>query len=368
MKTILTVIGTRPEAIKLAPILQCLGRHPFFHSSICMTGQHTSLVEPFISEFDLEVDYRINNLPNAQIPLHKCASHILSEFGDLLEKTQPDLIVVQGDTTTTFSAALSAFYQQIPIAHIEAGLRSGNIFSPWPEEAHRCFVDKITDYFFAPTIEARDNLLAEGIPQDQIWVVGNTSIDALRITRDKVTKLHNTSTKRKILVTLHRRENQEQPLDVLCRTIDKLIHLFPDIEVDCMLHPTPQVYNKMTEMLGSLERVTLHPPLSHTAFVRLMEECLLLITDSGGLQEEASFLGKPVFIFRDTTERPEGIQVGAARLVGTSETAILDSCKELLGNQDQLEAMSKVHTSYGDGFSAERIVSILEASILDQAA
>ncbi len=359
MKTVLTVIGTRPEAIKLAPVLAAMSKNQRLKSQVCITWQHTHLLDPFLIALDIPITYQLE-IHEQLHTLSLKAAQILKQFASILEAAQPDLVIVQGDTTTAFIAALAASYSQIPIAHVEAGLRTGSLTSPWPEEAHRCLIDRLTTFFFAPTEEARKTLLAEGTPHEKIWVVGNTSIDALRLMRAPSKK---NSKNRNIVVTVHRRENQGKPLEAICSALRKIADEFSDVTILFFLHPNPAVRDPALKLLSGIPRIKLMDPTDHTSFVRIMDDSLFVMTDSGGIQEEAPFMGKPVVIVRDTTERPEGIEAGTARLVGTQSENIFTCCKDLLENPETLTRMSKVHFPYGDGFAAERIVEILDRNL-----
>ncbi len=361
MKSILTVIGTRPEAIKLAPVLVAIRKNKYFESKVCVTRQHTDLLDPFLLNLKIIVDYQFRNHESGAT-LHKTAAHILEQFGVALTELKPDLVLVQGDTTTAFVATLAAFYSQIPVAHIEAGLRTTQLYSPWPEEAHRCLIDKLTTYFFAPTLQAQNALVAERVSPEKIWVVGNTSIDAIRLAR-KSSKLTRNSKWRVIIVTVHRRENHGEPLKEICHALRTIVELFPDVRIKFILHPNPAARNPVIDMLSGVSNIDLIEPIDHLSFIRLLDECIFVITDSGGIQEEVSFMGKPVLITRETTERPEGIQAGTARLVGTKSASIIACCKQLLENPDVLTSMSKIHFLYGDGYAAERIVTILDQEL-----
>jgi UDP-N-acetylglucosamine 2-epimerase (non-hydrolysing) len=361
MKTLLTVIGTRPEAIKLSPILKLLTNHKSFTSKVCITKQHTDLLDPLLNNLCIEFDFQFNICKDVKT-LHQSAANILSQFGNLLQEERPDLVIVQGDTTTAFIAALAAFYAQIPIAHIEAGLRTGNLNSPWPEEAHRILIDKIATYFFVPNLQAKRTLLSEGIADQNIWVVGNTSIDALRIVNQS-TVLTNNSKSPFIIFTVHRRENQGEPLKEICLAITVLAQQYSNITIKVLIHPNPAIRALIIGMLAGIKNVELLEPMDHHCFIHLLRESLFVATDSGGIQEEAPFIGKPLLILRDTTERPEGINAGTACLIGTNANSIIAKCQELLCQPDILAKMSKVHFPYGDGYAAERIVKILDHTL-----
>lgn len=356
MKSILTVIGTRPEAIKLIPVLAVLSQNILIENKICVTSQHTDLLDPFLSKWGISIDYHFSN-DSHQATLHGSAARILEQFDPIFLDSKPDLVVVQGDTTTAFIASLAAYYARVPVAHIEAGLRTGHLYSPWPEEAHRSMIARLATYHFAPTLHAKNSLISEGIGPDKIWVVGNTSIDAVRIARNPFEPQK--SKERMIVVTVHRRENHGEPLTEICYALRELVDEFPTLMIKFLLHPNPAVHQTAEKLLKGIKNIDLLEPLDHTSFIHLLDQSDLIITDSGGIQEEASFLGKPVIVVRDTTERIEGIAEGTSRLVGTKKVAILSSCKELLENPDKLEGMSRIHYPYGDGYAAERIVSIL---------
>lgn len=356
--TVLTVIGTRPEAIKLSPILVEIGKSKYFKNKICVTRQHTDLLDPFLLNLGIMVDYQFESYENNG-SLHHSAANILKQFAKIFEKSKPDLVIVQGDTTTAFIAALAAFYSHIKVAHVEAGLRTGDIFSPWPEEAHRCLIDKLSSYFFAPTLQAKNKLISEGVVSEKIWVVGNTSIDAIRLKR-KVSKLSVNLNKKMIIVTIHRRENQGGPLKEICKALRFIAKNFPDIKIIFFLHPNPLICDPSVEMLSGIDNIYLTKPLDHSSFIKLLDESLFIITDSGGIQEEATFMGKPVLVIRNTTERDEGIQKMTAKLIGTKSDDIIACCSELLENKETLKNMSKIHFPYGRGYAAKKIVNILE--------
>lgn len=358
MKSILTVIGTRPEAIKLAPFLLAIQNSKQLNSKVCVTGQHTDLLEPFLSHFKISADYSLEPDQKGRV-LHESVAHLFSQFTPILNKAKPDVVLVQGDTTSAFIATLAAFYARIPVAHLEAGLRTGCLHSPWPEEAHRCLIDRLATYFFVPTLQAKNQLLSEGIPDEKIWVVGNTSIDAIRLARKPSTG----SDVRSIVVTVHRRENHGKPLQEICDALHTIGRQFPDVRIRFLLHPNPAVRIPVTDRLSGIHNIDLLEPMDHPSFIQLLENSLFLVTDSGGIQEEAPFIGKPLVVVRDTTERPEGVHAGTARLVGTKSSDIIACCKELLENQETFLKMSKVHFPYGDGYAAERIVAILEQEL-----
>lgn len=364
MKSALTIIGTRPEAIKLIPVISALKKNAYFKSKICITNQHTDLLDSFFLSSEIKVDYQLENFVNkGNLPQN--TAQILTQLSPILEDEKPDIVLVQGDTTSAFAAALAAFYARIPVVHIEAGLRTGDMYSPWPEEIHRCLIDKLATYFFAPTHEARDILISEGLSSNNIWVVGNTSIDAIRLALAAASPI--TRFKEKIiLVTVHRRENHGEPLREICQALLALVEQFSGIRILFLLHPNPAIHRPVSTMLGGINNIDLIEPLNHLSFVQLLNQCIFVITDSGGIQEEVSFVGKPVLVVRNKTERPENINAGTAWLVGTKSVDIISCCKELIGNPETLEGMSKVHFSYGDGHAAERIVKILEEKLKEK--
>lgn len=362
MKSILTVIGTRPEAIKLQPIINAIDANKGFKNKVCITQQHTDLLDPFLLNVDISCVYHFDKERKGK-SLHQSAASILEQFVPVFRDSKPDLVLVQGDTTTAFVAALAAFYSCIPVGHIEAGLRTGHLYSPWPEEGHRCLISKLATYSFAPTKQARQTLLNEGIPSEKIWVVGNTSIDAVRLARKSSVSFSN-SNRKVIVATVHRRENHGEPLKEICQALLAVAQEYSDVQIKFFVHPNPAVRKTVLEMLSGVTNIILMEPVDHISFVQCLEECAFIITDSGGIQEEAPFMGKPIIITRDTTERPEGILEGTARLVGTKKENIIDCCKELLENKETLKAMSKVHFPYGDGYAADYIIKILEDELL----
>lgn len=358
MKNILTVIGTRPEGIKLIPLARAFTESESLSNKICLTRQHTSLLDSLFLGTDLKIDYQFKPCKKNS-SLSQSAAHMLLQFNDLLKHTKPDLIVVQGDTTTAFVAALAGFYAQVKVAHVEAGLRTGNLCSPWPEEAHRVLIDKISNYFFAPTQQAKDNLIREGVNRNKVWVVGNTSIDAVRLVQES-SSLSADLLSRTIIVTIHRRENHGQALVAICSSLKIIALQFPDIKIIFCLHPNPSVYKTVIQMLSGVDNIELVPPMDHVSFIQLLNKCIFVITDSGGLQEEVTFIGKPVLITRNTTERKEVIKAETGILVGVKSENIIKYCKMLLENPALLSTMSKVHFPYGDGYAAQLIVKILE--------
>lgn len=361
MKSILTVIGTRPEAIKLAPFLSAVHKSTRLKSQVCVTSQHSDLLDPFLQQLNIQTHYRFEEARYRDQKvgiLHHNAAHIIKQFATILAESKPDLVVVQGDTTTAFAGALSAFYARIPVAHVEAGLRTGQLNSPWPEEGHRSLIDRLATYFFAPTEQAKEILISEGISSEKIWVVGNTSMDAIRQARKP---LQASVKSKNIVVTMHRRENQGETVKEICLAIRSISQKFLDVKIQFVLHPA--LRRNVIDELSGVANIDLIEPMDHASFIRLLDESLFVITDSGGIQEEAPYMGKPVVVIRNTTERPEGIHAGTALLAGTQSSAIIACCTQLLENEEVLNAMSKVHFPYGDGYTAEKIVTILESEL-----
>lgn len=358
MKNILTVIGTRPEIIKLAPVIHALNKCTIFKNKVCLTNQHTTLLDPtFLYLENIKVHYQCKPAKH-NASLAEVAAHMLSALDRIIKKLKPDLLIVQGDTTTAFIASLAAFYWKIKVAHIEAGLRTYDLTSPWPEEAHRIFIDKMTNYYFAPTKAARNNLIKEGVNSKQIWVTGNTIIDALlelKPALDNHTTVPNT-----IIITMHRRENWGEPLNNCCAAVKIIATQFPDIKIRFFLHPNPCAHSTIRVILANVKNVELLPAVSHREFIKHLQECLFIITDSGGIQEEASFIGKPVIITRTTTERAELLDARTGILTDTDTETLVKHCQRLLQDPVLLCNMSKAHFPYGKGNASESIVKILE--------
>ena len=367
---IFTVFGTRPEAIKMAPVVKALQAHAdFFSLRICVTAQHRYMLDQFLNLFDIKPDYDLN-LMHPRQDLTDITVNVLTGLRDIFRRDRPDRVLVQGDTTTTLAASLAAFYEKIPVAHIEAGLRTGNVYAPWPEEMNRCLASTIADMHFAPTILARENLIRENIPEEQIVVTGNTVIDALlnvveRIRTNKELEFHLAGqftfldhTKRLILITGHRRENFGEGFQHICNALSRLASR-KDIQIVYPVHLNPHVQEPVRKILGSTKNVYLIEPLEYVPFVYLMSKSSLIITDSGGIQEEAPSLGKPVLVMRETTERPEAVMAGTVRLVGTDEYRIVRETEKLLDDLAEYKKMSHAHNPYGDGKASERIVKEL---------
>jgi UDP-N-acetylglucosamine 2-epimerase (non-hydrolysing) len=363
---VLVIFGTRPEAVKCFPVVQELRKLNGVDVRVCVTAQHRRMLDQILNLVEIQPDYDLN-LMRPQSNLTNLTNDVLSALGEVLSRESPDRVLVQGDTTTTMGATLAAFYRKIPVGHIEAGLRSWNNYSPWPEEVNRKIVSTIADLHFAPTIQARENLLKENVAPDRVYVTGNTVIDALIEIRNRLathehgdpvlapileaSRLHG---RRILVVTSHRRENWGVGVEEICRAI-RAIADRGDVEIVYPLHLNPNIQVPVRETLGGHPRINLLPPLDYLPFVALMDACYLILTDSGGVQEEAPALGKPVLVLRDTTERPEGIKSGNARLVGVSAERILAETKLLLDDPVQYRVMSQSHNPYGDGKAAARI-------------
>lgn len=361
MKKILLVFGTRPDAIKMCPLVRELKSRPELKTMVCVTGQHREMLDQVLHAFGVVPDFDLKIMHSTQT-LFDVTIRILENLRPLLEEKKPDVVLVHGDTATAFAAALTCFYLRIPVGHVEAGLRTYNTASPYPEEFNRQAVGIMARYHFAPTEKARENLLHEGKNPDSVFVTGNTSIDALRITvsgdyRHK--ELEWAKGSRLVLITAHRRENIGEPMEEMFRAIRRIVLEHPEIKVIYPMHLNPQVRRTADAILGGLERVHLIEPLEVVDFHNFMERSDLILTDSGGIQEEAPSLGKPVLVMRDTTERPEGVAAGTLRVVGTEEEGICRSFRELLENPAEYEKMSRASNPYGDGTACRKIADIL---------
>ena len=361
MKKILLVFGTRPEAIKMCPLVKELKERDNAETVVCVTGQHRQMLDAVLEAFDVVPDYDLSIMKERQT-LFDITTNILNSIKDVLEKEKPDVVLVHGDTSTTFVTALACFYLQIPVGHVEAGLRTYNIFSPYPEEFNRQAVSIISKYNFAPTELSRENLLREGKSEETIYVTGNTAIDALKTTvREDYThpELDWAQGSRLITITAHRRENLGEPMHQMFRAIKRIIDEHPDVKAVYPIHMNPVVRQAAQEELGDCDRIHIIEPLDVLDFHNFLARSHMIITDSGGIQEEAPSLGKPVLVMRDTTERPEGIKAGTLKLVGTEEETIYNAFKLLLENDEEYEKMSKASNPYGDGFASKRIADIL---------
>ena len=375
MKKILLVFGTRPEAIKMAPLVKAFQEQPQdFETKVCVTAQHREMLDQVLSLFEIEPDFDLNVMqPNQD--LYDITSTILIGMKAIFKDYRPDFIFVHGDTTTTFAVSLAAFYEKILVGHIEAGLRTGNLYSPWPEEANRKLTSQLTCYHFAPTAQSQDNLLKENVAPDKIVVTGNTVIDALLLMKNKLEtdnvfrgKVHE-SVKQKgfdpeeaefILVTGHRRENFGQGFIDICTALKTIALARPNINIVYPVHLNPNVRKPVNELLSGVKNVHLIEPLEYEAFIYLMSLSKLIITDSGGVQEEAPSLGKPVLVMRDTTERPEAVDAGTVKLVGANTQRIISETNNLLDNKQAYEIMTKAHNPYGDGKACERIIKFMK--------
>lgn len=384
MKKILLVFGTRPEAIKMAPLVKTfyVNSH-YFQTKVCVTGQHREMLDQVLKIFDIVPDYDLNIMHQGQ-DLYDITSRVLLGMKEVLNQTQPDIVLVHGDTTTSMAAALAAFYQQIPVGHVEAGLRTHNIYSPWPEEMNRQITGRIASYHFAPTSLSRENLINEGVDNEKIIVTGNTVIDSLhwvikRIKEDaklayslekrisdlgyNISRISNMSHRRLILITGHRRENFGDGFISICKAIQTLTKKYPNVDFVYPMHLNPNVRRPIHEVFGddlnNLNNIFFIEPLEYLSFVYLMDKSDIVLTDSGGIQEEAPGLGKPVLVMRDTTERPEALLAGTVKLVGTDYEKIITGVSTLLDNTSAYEKMSKAINPYGDGSACNRILNFL---------
>ena len=382
MKKIMLVFGTRPEAIKMAPLVKEFQKYPDdFETIVCVTGQHREMLDQVLHIFDIKPDYDLNIMKQGQ-DLYDVTARVLTGMRDVLKEVQPDVVLVHGDTTTSTAAALAAFYQQIPVGHVEAGLRTHNIYSPWPEEMNRQITGRIATYDFAPTPLSRENLLKENVSEDKITVTGNTVIDALYWVVDKIKSDKNldselegilksagydvnrlTEGKKLVLITGHRRENFGDGFINMCTAIKDLTKKYPDVDFVYPMHLNPNVRKPIHEVFGenldNLGNMFFIEPLEYLSFVYLMEKSTIVLTDSGGIQEEAPGLGKPVLVMRDTTERPEALDAGTVKLVGTDYDKIVNEVSILLDDDSAYEKMSNAVNPYGDGKACSRIVKIM---------
>ncbi|HAT3920295.1 MULTISPECIES: non-hydrolyzing UDP-N-acetylglucosamine 2-epimerase [Enterobacteriaceae] len=368
---VLTVFGTRPEAIKMAPLVHALAKDPHFEAKVCVTAQHREMLDQVLHLFSIVPDYDLNIMSPGQ-GLTEITCRILQGLKPVLESFKPDVVLVHGDTTTTAAASLAAFYQRIPVGHVEAGLRTGDLYSPWPEEANRTLTGHLAMYHFAPTENSRQNLLRENLSDTRIFVTGNTVIDALFWVRDRVMGdealradleqrypfLNNG--KKMILVTGHRRESFGQGFEQICHALAEVAASNPDVQIVYPVHLNPNVSEPVNRILGHIDNVILIEPQDYLPFVWLMNHAWLILTDSGGIQEEAPSLGKPVLVMRETTERPEAIDAGTVRLVGTDSQRIVDEVTRLLRDDEEYQRMSRAHNPYGDGRACERILAALK--------
>lgn len=362
MKKVMLVFGTRPEAIKMCPLVKELKTRKNIEVKVCVTGQHKEMLQQVLECFDVVPDYNLEIMKEKQT-LFDITTNIISKIKPVLEKEKPDIILVHGDTTTTFVTALCAFYMQIPVGHVEAGLRTYNIYSPYPEEFNRQATGIIARYHFAPTERAKQNLLSEGKNESQIYVTGNTAIDALKTTvkENYSHPIFNwIGDDRLIVLTAHRRENLGKPLEQMFTAIKRILDEYDDIKVIYPIHKNPLVRETANRIFKDSDKIQLIEPLEVLDFHNFLNKSYLILTDSGGIQEEAPSLGKPVLVMRDTTERPEGIKAGTLKLVGTEEENIYRNIKKLLDDKDEYEKMSKASNPYGDGLASKRIADIIE--------
>ena len=374
MKKVLIVFGTRPEAIKMAPLVKEFEKHNDIDSKVCVTAQHREMLDQVLEMFDITPDYDLNIMKPGQ-DLFDVTSSVLLGLKDVLNNYKPDVVLVHGDTTTTSASSLAAFYNKIKVGHVEAGLRTGDLYSPWPEEANRQITGVLANYHFAPTTTSEQNLLKENKNKEDILVTGNTVIDALFLALDKIEKneeLKNkieksinsqykiNENKKLILVTGHRRENFGQGFVNICESLKTLANNNPEIDIVYPVHLNPNVQKPVKEILSDTSNVHLIEPLQYESFIYLMNKSHFIITDSGGVQEEAPSLGKPVLVMRDTTERPEAVEAGTVKLVGTNPESIIKEAQKLLDNEEEYNKMSKAHNPYGDGMACNRIVEFLK--------
>ncbi|KGA22752.1 non-hydrolyzing UDP-N-acetylglucosamine 2-epimerase [Pectobacterium brasiliense] len=368
---VLTVFGTRPEAIKMAPLVHALAQDGAFESRICVTAQHREMLDQVLRLFDITPDYDLDIMRPGQ-GLSEISCRILSGLEPVMAEFKPDLVLVHGDTTTTLATSLAAFYQRIPVGHVEAGLRTGNLYSPWPEEANRKLTGHLAMYHFAPTENSRQNLLREHLSDRHIFVTGNTVIDALFWVRDRIladAALRRSldekyafldDNKKLILVTGHRRESFGGGFERICSGLADIARRHPEVQIVYPVHLNPNVSEPVNRILSGIDNVMLIAPQDYLPFVYLMNRSYMILTDSGGIQEEAPSLGKPVLVMRDTTERPEAVEAGTVKLVGTEVTSIVDAVSMLLTDEEAYQAMSRAHNPYGDGQACQRIVDALK--------
>ncbi len=362
VKKVMLVFGTRPEAIKMCPLVKELQSRNTLETIVCVTGQHRQMLDQVLETFDVIPDYDLSIMQSKQT-LFDVTINILDKMKAVLEEVKPDIVLVHGDTSTTFVSALACFYMQIPVGHVEAGLRTYDIYSPYPEEFNRQAVGIVAKYNFSPTEMSRDNLLKEGKDPKSIYVTGNTAIDALKTTVKKDyshPQLDWAADSRLIMITAHRRENLGEPMRNMFKAIKRIIDEYPDTKAIYPIHMNPVVREIADEILGDTDRIRIIEPLDVLDFHNFLAKSYLIITDSGGIQEEAPSLGKPVLVMRDTTERPEGIAAKTLKLVGTDETVIYDNFKLLLDSEVEYKVMSHANNPYGDGFASVKIADILE--------
>lgn len=372
---VLTVFGTRPEAIKMAPLVHALAADNYFEAKVCVTAQHREMLDQVLSLFDIKPDYDLDIMRPGQ-GLTEITCRILDGLKPVLEEFKPDVVLVHGDTTTTLATSLAAFYHRIPVGHVEAGLRTGDLYSPWPEEGNRTLTGHLAMYHFAPTETSKQNLLREAVPENHIFVTGNTVIDALFWVRNRIhtdnelrEKMEQRYSflqqdKKIILVTGHRRESFGDGFERICSALADIARTHSDVQVVYPVHLNPNVREPVNRILSHIDNVTLIEPQDYLPFVYLMDHAYLILTDSGGIQEEAPSLGKPVLVMRNTTERPEAVSAGTVRLVGTDIALILQEVSRLLTDENEYHEMSRAHNPYGDGKACQRILDALKNNLV----
>ncbi|WP_448563832.1 non-hydrolyzing UDP-N-acetylglucosamine 2-epimerase [Thalassotalea ganghwensis] len=367
---VLTVFGTRPEAIKMAPLVHALANDERFNAKVCVTAQHREMLDQVLELFEITPDYDLDLMKAGQT-LNEVTARILLEIKPVLQAFKPDVVLVHGDTATTFAASLAAYYEQIDVGHVEAGLRTGNIYSPWPEEANRKLTGALTKYHFAPTATSKQNLLSENYAAENIYVTGNSVIDALLMVKEKINNDEqlnaNLATqfpmldgnKKLILVTGHRRESFGGGFERICEALAHTAKRYPNMQILYPVHLNPNVREPVNRILKGIDNIFLIEPQQYLPFIYLMDRAHIILTDSGGIQEEAPSLGKPVLVMRETTERPEAVEAGTVKLVGTNIEAITTAISELMDNDESYQAMSFAHNPYGDGKTSQRILDTL---------
>lgn len=368
---VLTVFGTRPEAIKMAPLAKLLAEDSAFDARVCVTGQHRQMLDQVLALFEIEPEFDLNIMKAGQ-DLSDITVRILQALKVVFAEFRPDIVLVHGDTTTTFATALACYYHQIPVGHVEAGLRTGNLYSPWPEEGNRCLTGALAEYHFAPTQSAQQNLLQENKPESHIFVTGNTVIDALLEVLQKIKQNRPLAVglaqrypflaedKKMILVTGHRRESFGGGFERICQALAEIAHQHPDVQIVYPVHLNPNVQEPVQRLLSGIDNIYLIEPQDYLPFVYLMHRSYLILTDSGGIQEEAPSLAKPVLVMRETTERPEAVAAGTVKLVGTDVAQIIDETNKLLTSSQDYQKMAQAHNPYGDGKACQRIIDVIK--------
>ena len=366
---VMSIFGTRPEAIKMGPVVKAVENSEGMQSIVCVTAQHRQMLDQVLEVFKIDPDYDLDIMKEKQT-LTEITTRAIKGLEEVIIKEKPDIVLVHGDTTTTFAGALAAFYQQVPVGHVEAGLRTFDKYQPFPEEMNRKLTGSIAEFHFAPTKKAKEHLLREGIEEKDIYVTGNTVIDALKTTiniehefkQEKLNKI-DFQNKKIITITAHRRENLGEPLENICNAVKKIAEEFENIEIIYAVHPNPKVKSVANNILGNLERVHLLEPLEMQDMHNLLNKSYLVLTDSGGLQEEVPSMGKPVLVLRNVTERPEGVEAGTLKLIGTKEDDVYKYTKELLTNESEYNKMANAVNPYGDGHAAQRIIEAIKQGL-----